>query len=159
MTTTLAPDRTTRSRQIAGYLGPIVIVLALSEAKNLAIWDAGNPPLTYQAGLLWFMGGLAVVRLHNRWTAGWPLTITLVGWFFLAGGLFRLFFPEAQQGNGNTPAIGVYVLDMLLIGAGALMSFKAYSSAKDRPLRAVDRDAARGVDRRGNASNTDHDRP
>ena len=118
--------RLARSRQIASYLGPIVIVLALSEAKNLAIWHAGNPPLTYQAGLLWFMGGLAVVRLHNRWTAGWPVTITLVGWFFLVGGLFRLFFPEAQQGNGNTPAIGVYALDILLVAAGALMTVKAY---------------------------------
>lgn len=119
----------TRSKQIAGFLGPIVVVLALSEAKNLAIWEAGNPPLTYQAGLMWFIGGLAVVVLHNRWTTGWPMTITLVGWFFLAGGLFRVFFPEAQQGNVNTPAIGVFVIDILLFGAGVLMSYKAYAGS------------------------------
>jgi hypothetical protein len=130
--------RLARSRQIAGYLGPIVIILALSEAKNLAIWDAGNPSLTYQAGLLWLMGGLAVVLLHNRWTVGWPVTITLVGWFFLVGGMFRMFFPEAQQGNANTPAIGVYLIDVLLLAAGTVMSLKAFAG-RGRGLRARSR--------------------
>jgi hypothetical protein len=133
MTTTLAEDPMARSRQIARFLGPIVIVLALSEAKNLAIWDAGDPPLTYQAGLLWLMGGLAVVRLHSRWSFGWPVTITLVGWFFLLGGLFRLFFPDAQQGNGNTPAIGVYLIDVLLMTAGTVMTINGHR----RPPRAT----------------------
>jgi hypothetical protein len=115
-----------RSRQIAGFLGPTIIVIAASEAKNLHIWASGNPPLTYLAGLMWFLGGFAVVRLHNRWSTGWPVTITLVGWFFLLGGLFRLFFPEAQQGNQNTPAVGAYALDVVLAALGALMTFKAY---------------------------------
>jgi len=52
----------TTPRRIAGFLGPIVIVLALSETKNLAIWVAGDPPLTYQAGLLWSIGGLTAPR-------------------------------------------------------------------------------------------------
>jgi hypothetical protein len=115
----------TRSRQIAGVLGPTVIVLALSEAKNVGIWATGIAPLTYLAGLLWFLGGLVVVRLHNQWSTSWPVTITLVGWFFMVGGLFRLFFPEAQQGNQNTPAIGIYALDGVLVALGALMTFKA----------------------------------
>ncbi|HET7702520.1 MAG TPA: hypothetical protein VFK35_03915 [Candidatus Limnocylindrales bacterium] len=115
----------TRSRQIAAFLGPVLIVLAASEAKNLQIWAAGNPPLTYLAGLLWFLGGLAIVRLHNRWSTGWPVSITLVGWFFLLGGLFRLFLPEAQQGNENTPATATYVLDVVLLALGVLMTAKA----------------------------------
>ena len=116
----------TRSRQIAGVLGPTVIVLAISEAKNMGIWATGIAPLTYLAGLLWFLGGLVVVRLHNRWSVSWPVTITLVGWFFLVGGLFRLFFPEAQQGNENTPAVGIYALDAVLVVLGALMTVKAF---------------------------------
>lgn len=115
----------TRSRQIAAFLGPVLIVLAASEAKNLQIWAAGNPPLTYLAGLLWFLGGLAIVRLHNRWSTGWPVAITLVGWFFLLGGLFRLFLPEVQQGNENTPATATYVLDVVLLALGVLMTIKA----------------------------------
>ena len=116
----------TRSRQIAAFLGPVLIVLAVSEAKNLAIWAEGLAPLTYLAGLLWFLGGLAIVSLHNRWSAGWPVTITLVGWFFLLGGLFRLLFPDAQQGNQNTPAAGAYAVDAVLVALGVLMTFQAY---------------------------------
>jgi hypothetical protein len=102
------------------------MVIAISEAKNLQIWETGIAPLTYLAGLLWFLGGLAIVRLHNRWSTGWPLAITLVGWFLLLGGLFRLLFPEAQQGNQNTPAFGPYAIDVVLLALGALMTFKAY---------------------------------
>ena len=115
----------TSSRRIAGFLGPIVIVVAISEAKNVQIWETGLARLTYLAGLLWFIGGLTIVRLHNRWSTTWPVTITLVGWFFLIGGLFRLLFPEAQQGNQNTPAIAIYALDVVLLAAGTLMTFKA----------------------------------
>ena len=122
----------TRSRQIAAFLGPVLVVLAVSEAKNLQIWAAGNPPLTYLAGLLWFLGGLAIVSLHNRWSTGWPVAITLVGWFFLLGGLFRLLFPDAQQGNQNTPAAGTYWLDAVLLAVGALLTFKAYWPREER---------------------------
>ena len=116
----------TRSEQIAGFLGPTLLVIALSEAKNLHIWEAGDAPLTYLAGLVWFLGGLAIVRLHNRWSTGWPVAITIVGWFLLLGGLFRLLFPDAQQGNQNTPAVGAYALDGVLLALGVLMTFKAY---------------------------------
>jgi hypothetical protein len=115
----------TRSRQIATFLGPVLIVLPVSEAKNLEIWAAGIPPLTYLAGLLWFLGGLAIVSLHNRWSAGWPVAITLAGWFFLLGGLFRLLFPDVQQGNQNTPAAGAYMVDAVLFAMGVVMTFRA----------------------------------
>jgi hypothetical protein len=117
----------TRSRQIAAFLGPTVILLAISEARNVQIWETGIAPLTYLAGLIWFLGGLAVVRVHNRWSMDWPVAITLVGWFFLVGGVFRMLFPEAQQGNQNTPAIAIYAIDVVLLALGALMTFKAYS--------------------------------
>lgn len=115
-----------RSIQMAGFLGPTLILVAISEAKNLHIWATGNAPLTYMAGLIWFLGGLTVVRLHNRWSRSWPVAITLVGWFFLVGGVFRLLFPEAQQGNQNTPVMATYALDMVLFTLGVLMTFKAY---------------------------------
>ena len=126
----------TRSRQIAGFLGPTVIVLAISEAKNVQIWETGIAPLTYLAGLLWFLGGLAVVRLHNRWSMDWPVAITLVGWFFLVGGVFRMLFPEAQQGNQNTPAIAIYSIDVVLLGLGVLMTVRALGARTRRDVRA-----------------------
>jgi hypothetical protein len=115
-----------RSRQIAAFLGPVLIVLAVSEAKNLQIWAAGVAPLTYLAGMLWFLGGRRIVSEHNQWSAGWPVTVTLVGWFFVLGGLFRLLFPDLQQGNQNTPAAGAYAVDAVLLAFGVLMTFKAH---------------------------------
>jgi len=125
-----------RSRQIAGFLGPTVIMIAVSEAKNLHIWATGDAPLTYLAGLVWFLGGLAIIRAHNRWSRSWHVAITVVGWFFLVGGVFRLLFPEAQQGNQNTPAIGAYAIDVALFAIGVLLTFQAYWP---RPASAVAR--------------------
>jgi len=116
-----------RSRQMAGFLGPTLIVVAVSEAKNLGIWATGDPPLTYMAGLIWFLGGLAIVRVHNRWSTGWPVAITLSGWFFLLGGLFRLLLPEAQQGNRNTPELAIYATDAVLFAIGVLLTIRAHS--------------------------------
>lgn len=82
------------SKQLAGLIGPTLIVLSLSEAKNLHIWAHNNAPVTYLAGLLWFVAGLAVVRVHNHWRLGWALLITLSGWLALCIGLFRAFFPR-----------------------------------------------------------------
>jgi len=115
-----------KSIQIAGYFGPVLVVLATSEALNLRIWASGDATLTYQAGLIWFLGGLAVVRAHNRWSVRWPVTITLAGWFFLIGGVFRMMLPEAQQGNQNTPAIGIYALDVVLFSIGVLLTFQGF---------------------------------
>jgi hypothetical protein len=117
----------TNSKQIAGLVGPTLIAMAISEAMNLHIWAVNIAPITYLAGILWFVAGLSIVRAHNRWTAGWPVMVTLVGWFALLGGLFRMFAPEAQQGLQNTPTVGVYIFDIVLFAIGVLLTFKAYS--------------------------------
>lgn len=135
----------TRSQQIAAFLGPTLIVLAVSEAKNLQIWQTASPPLTYLAGMLWFLGGLSLVRSHNRWSADWTVSITLVGWFFLIGGLFRLLFPDVQRGTENTPAIGIYALDVALLALGALMTFKAFGPPGVRRLAVPARRVSRAV--------------
>ncbi len=44
-----------------------------------------------------FVGGLAIVRAHNRWQRDWTVLATLVGWFFLLLGLFRMFAAGAHQ--------------------------------------------------------------
>jgi hypothetical protein len=52
-------------------------------------------PDTYQAGLLAFVGDLAVVRAHNVWTRRWPFLLTLVGWFGVGSFLtFKAYTPE-----------------------------------------------------------------
>jgi hypothetical protein len=127
-----------RSIQVASYLGPVLILLAISEALNLRIWASGDATLTYQAGLIWLLGGLAIVRLHNRWSMTWPVTITLAGWFFLVGGAFRMMLPEAQQGNQNTPVVGTYALDVVLLAIGVLLTFQGFRRRHEgRPSEAA----------------------
>jgi hypothetical protein len=93
----------TSSKQIAGLIGPTIIALTASEALNLHIWENNIPPVTYLNGTLLFVAGLAIVRVHNRWTRGWPVLVTLAGWFVILGGLYRMFAPEAPQAPQSTP--------------------------------------------------------
>ncbi len=114
------------ARRVAGIVGPILIPGAVSEVVNLHIWASNLAPLTYLVGILWFVAGFLIIRAYHRWTVGWPLTITLLGWFLVLGGLFRMFFPEAQQGNQNTPVLGTYAVNGILVAIGVLLSLKAY---------------------------------
>jgi uncharacterized membrane protein YhaH (DUF805 family) len=125
------PAKMTNSQRIAGLIGPTLIALTISEAVNSHIWAAVTPPNTYLVGTLWFVAGLSIVRAHNHWTRGWPVLITLVGWFAILGGLFRMFVPEmTQQSTQDTSALVVLGLQMILFAIGILLTFKAYSREK-----------------------------
>jgi predicted phage tail protein len=116
----------TNSRHIAGLIGPTLITITISEAMNSHIWATVPATQTYLAGSLCFVAGLSIVRAHNRWMGGWSVMVTLMGWFFILGGLFRMFAPEfAQQSVQNTSA--VFVLQMVLLAIGIFLTFKAYS--------------------------------
>jgi hypothetical protein len=120
------------SRRLAGLLGPVLIVLGLTEILNNRIWfaamaqaPASFAPLVYLNGTLLFVAGLAIVRDHNRWRLRWPLLMTLVGWFLVLLGLARMVFPEApSQDMPNTTAL--IVLEGVLAAIGAFLTFKAY---------------------------------
>jgi hypothetical protein len=115
------------SKYIAKLIGPVLIALAASEALNPHIWATVSAPQTYLAGALWFVAGLSIIRVHNHWTLGWPVMVTLVGWFAIAGGLFRMFTPEmTQKGTQGTSAFVVLALQMILLLIGIILTYKAY---------------------------------
>lgn len=114
----------TNSKYIAGFIGPTLIALALSEALNLHIWAVNIAPVTYLNGTLLFIAGLSIIRAHNYWISGWPVIITLVGWTVMLMGLFRMFAPQAQQLPKSAAA---YVLFLALLAMGVFLTFKAYS--------------------------------
>lgn len=119
------------SKRIAGLLGPTLIAVAITEAMNLRFLTAfigpSHGPLVYLNGTLLFVAGLAIVRAHNRWTGGWPLLVTLVGWFVMLGGLIRMIAPvSAQRAGQNTTA--VFGLLIVLLAIGIFLTFKAYGS-------------------------------
>ena len=116
----------TNSKRIAGLIGPFLIALTASEAMNPHIWAIVPPTQTYLAGSLWFVAGLSIVRAHNRWAGGWPAVVTLVGWFAVLGGLYRMFAPEVAQRNVPN-ASALFAMQLVLLAIGLFLTYKAYS--------------------------------
>ena len=113
-----------QSRLIAGLVGPALVATNVSETINLGIWKTNLFPVTYLNGTLLLVAGIAIVRAHNRWTLGWPVLVTITGWIFLVGGLYRMFYPQAQQLMEG--AVSTYAFIGTLFVAGCVMSFEAY---------------------------------
>ncbi|MBP1905807.1 uncharacterized membrane protein HdeD (DUF308 family) [Paenibacillus turicensis] len=116
----------TNSKKLAGLIGPSIIAITASELMNLHIWAINMPTVTYLNGILLFIAGLAIVRAHNDWQRNWPIVVTLTGWFAIVGGLYRMFFPEAQQLTEN---VSTYIIIIILGIIGIFLTFKAYSKS------------------------------
>ena len=118
------------SQRLAGLLGPTLVVLAITEWMNLDVFiKAMGPsygPHVYLNGTLLFVAGLAIVRAHNRWARGWPVLITLVGWFALIAGLGRMAAPMAAQAAGESPAF-LYASLVALLAIGIVLTFRGYA--------------------------------
>ena len=118
------------SRKIAGLVGPAIVAMVVSEFPLVQphLYDTQIPPVVYLSGTLMFVGGLAVVRAHNRWTRDWTLLVTLSGWFFLLLGLVRMFAAGAYQSRSAGTSTTVFmVLETILALVGLTMTVKAYS--------------------------------
>jgi hypothetical protein len=79
----------TSSKRIAGLLGPTLIAMTISESEFISphLYEHQIAPVVYLSGTLLFLAGLSIVRVHNRWTGGWPVLVTLMGWLAILGGL------------------------------------------------------------------------
>ena len=118
------------SKAIAGLIGPTIVAMVVSEFPLVQphLYDAQIPPVVYLSGTLMFVGGLAIVRAHNRWTRDWTVLVTLSGWFFLVLGLFRMFAAGTyQRTSANTSATVFMILEGMLAILGLFLTFKAYS--------------------------------
>ena len=113
---------TAESKRIAGLVGPTLIALSASEALNHRIWNDNLAPVTYLDGALLFVGGLSIVRAHNRWRGGWPLLTTLAGWSALLLGLARMSAPQARQLGRNAATNGVL---LAMFAGGVVLTFQA----------------------------------
>ncbi len=118
------------SRRIAALVGPTLVAAVASEFPLVQphLYDAQTPPVVYLSGVLMFVAGLATVRVHNLWRRDWTVLVTLSGWVLLAFGLFRMFAAESyRQRSAKTSPAAFMVLEGILLVAGLVMSFKAYS--------------------------------
>jgi len=86
---------------------------------------ADNPAsvgLVYLNGTLLFVAGVAIVQVHNRWTRGWPVLVTVTGWFAILGGVMRMVAPQAATSG----ATWVYGLLVALLAVGVVLTFNGY---------------------------------
>jgi hypothetical protein len=87
----------TYSQHIAAVLGPALVLVTLSEAIHLDIWEDVHPTVVYLNGLLFVIGGLFIATTHNLWVPDWRVMVTLSGWLMVIAGAYRMFAPEGQQ--------------------------------------------------------------
>ena len=111
------------SKQLAGLIGPSMVVLGFTEALNIHVFENQIGAVVYLNGAILFVAGLALVRAHNRWSWRWPTLITVTGWVLLAGGFYRMIAPEAPQAPANA---GSYVAFAAIVVIGLFLSFKGY---------------------------------
>lgn len=117
-----------KSKSIAGIVGPAVLVIALSELKvwNPTLYSAQIAPLVYLSGVLLFIAGLVLVRMHNVWVWGWQTVLSVIGWFSIFVGLVRMFFPQMYATQFKNDSVTL-VVEVVLIFVGVFLTFKAYS--------------------------------
>ncbi len=116
------------SRQLAQIIGPTLSVMTLSEMINLSIWESNIPSVTFLNGVLLFVAGISIVRVHNFWVRSWTFLITLIGWLTLLVGSLRMFFPTAKQGGEN---FFTYFLLTVLFVIGLFLTLKGYYPKKN----------------------------
>ena len=117
------------SKKIASIVGPTIVAMVVSEFPLVQphLYEKQIPPVVYLSGTLMFVGGLAVVRIHNRWKRDWTVLVTLSGWFFLVLGLVRMFAAGAyQRGSAGTSATTFMILEGVLALLGFIMTVQGY---------------------------------
>ena len=89
----------TTSKMIAGLIGPTLVAIAAGMSLNLGSFPAlaeqisRDAGLIFVSGILLFVAGLAILRVHDIWLGGWPVLVTVLGWLAVLGGLLRMLFP------------------------------------------------------------------
>ncbi len=75
----------TTSKTIAGLIGPTLVAIAASMLLNIGSFPAlaeqvsRDPALIFVSGILLFVAGLAIVRVHNRWTTASVANVVITG--------------------------------------------------------------------------------
>jgi hypothetical protein len=87
------------SKILARIIGPVMIIPAIGMFLNFSAYQAmigefsKSPSLCYLGGLLGLLMGRIILQFHNKWEAGWPVIITILGWITLIKGLVLMLFP------------------------------------------------------------------
>ena len=123
------------SKLIGGMIGPLMVALGCAMLINRELFPVIADQISHDYGLILLSGilsllaGIAIVRVHNVWSAGWQIIITLFGWLAVLGGLTRMWVPQMAgpiaDSFAATPA-ALLVAGVVLVALGGFLSYKAY---------------------------------
>jgi uncharacterized protein YjeT (DUF2065 family) len=88
-------------------LGPVLVIMGLGlllEGETFRAMAGDflrSAPLVYFSGLAALAVGLAILNVHSLWTRDWRSLVTLFGWLFVSGGIFRILAPTLVQRAGE----------------------------------------------------------
>ena len=120
---------------IAKLLGPFILVGGVGMLVNQSFYQSviseflHSTALVYLSGLLSLLAGLAIVNVHNSWTSGWSVVITVIGWLMLIGAMVRLVLPQLAIGLGTTiygSSAALVVVAVVSLVLGGFLTFKGY---------------------------------
>jgi hypothetical protein len=122
---------TDNSKRIAGLVGPTTIVVVLGEYPLVQprLYDRQIPPVAYISGVLLFVAGLAILRIHNKWVRDWRVLVTITGWIALLSGVQRTLMADAYtqfvRDSSKNPTAFIIVESVLLL-IGIVVTFNGY---------------------------------
>jgi hypothetical protein len=103
----VAEARVQTSIFLARLLGPLLLLVGAAVLLNGSYYRGmtrefvASRPLFYLASIVGVVGGLAIVLVHNVWTADWRVLITLLGWINLIRGAASILLPEQSFAFGG----------------------------------------------------------
>lgn len=72
----------------------IGMLLNGNKLKSILVNFLKDPGMVLMSGFLALIIGILIVVSHNVWVMGWPVIITILGWFSLFKGVIRFMYPE-----------------------------------------------------------------
>ncbi|MGB7688256.1 MAG: hypothetical protein WBL98_07235 [Pseudolabrys sp.] len=103
------------TKMIAGLMGPTLLAIGIAMLVNarhfpeMAKQIGNDPGLIFVSGILLLVAGLAIVRVHNVWSGGWRVVVTVLGWLAVISGILRMLLPfwaasiASSLGQSSTP--------------------------------------------------------
>lgn len=120
---------------LAKVLGLYFLVIAAAfffnanRFKNLYGRIAQDENFLFLGGLLAVLIGAVIISVHNEWVWGWPVVITILGWWSLIKGGMLLIFPDSIKFFSfiqNQPLMFYRILSLVYLGFGVFLAYKGW---------------------------------
>ena len=128
----------TPSTFVARILGPVLVTVGIGlllegdTFRTMADEFLHSAALIYLSGVITLTLGLAIIDVHHLWVRDWRVLVTIFGWLFLIGGIFRVLAPSLMQRVGEPliahqrwPLAGAIVT----LALGAFLTVMGYQDA------------------------------